>query len=63
MTPWLFLVYPKWSHTINFSHSLVETKDRSLVPLSQFNLGLRVSDKHGILSWCTASVTFLFCFA
>ncbi len=21
------------------------------------------SDKHGILSWCTASVTFLFCFA
>ncbi len=24
---------------------------------------LRVSDKHGILSWCTARLTFLFCSA
>ncbi len=58
------LVYPKWSHTIDFRHSLVKIKDRFLVPLchseSSVCSSLRVSDKHRILSWCTARVTFCF---
>ncbi len=52
----IILSVPKWSHTINFRHSLVEIKDRCLVPPSHLS-------PSGILSWCTAvSVTlFLFC--
>ncbi len=62
MMPWSFLVQTKWSHTIDFRHSLVEINDCCLVLLFYVCSSLRVSDKTGILSWCTARVT-LFSFA